>query len=156
MKMKHIQVVVAGMCVALASIASLSETNHRWATSAADQWFDSYGNLSWKDEKAHLDNFAIALQQDTSLIGNIIVYAGKSSCANEARDRALRAKKYVVETRGIQEKRIKWMDGGYREELFIILQPMPLDALELTASPTLKRSEVRITKNCKSKNLKPS
>jgi|GEM_PF-4341774 len=29
--------------------------------------FDSYGAISWEDEKAHLDNFAIALQHDPSI-----------------------------------------------------------------------------------------
>ena len=115
----------------------------------SDQWFDSYGNISWDDEKAHLDNFAIALQQDPNLIGYIIVYAGRRACVGEARDRALRAKMYLVETRGISQTQIKWLDGGYREGLTVILQPVPSRAPELTASPTLKPSEVRIIKNCK-------
>lgn len=117
--------------------------------------FDSYGAISWEDEKAHLDNFAIALQHDSDSIGYIIVYAGRRACVGESKDRALRAKKYLVETRGIQASRIKWIDGGYREELTVILQPAPRGAPELTASPTLKRSEVQLIKNCKSKALKP-
>jgi len=116
--------------------------------------FDSYGAISWEDEKAHLDNFAIALQHDPDSIGYIIVYAGRRACVNEAKDRVLRAKKYVVETRGIQASRIKWIDGGYREELTTILQPAPRGAPELTASPTLKPSEVQIVKNCKPKSPK--
>jgi hypothetical protein len=117
--------------------------------------FDSYGDLSWEDEKAHLDNFAIALQHDPDSIGYIIVYAGRRACVSEAKERALRAKKYVVETRGIQTSRIKWIDGGYREELTVILQPAPRRAPELTASPTLKPSEVQIIRNCKPKASKP-
>ena len=117
--------------------------------------FDSYGAISWEDEKAHLDNFAIALQHDPDSIGYIIVYAGRRACVGESKDRALRAKKYLVETRGIQASRIKWIDGGYREELTVILQPAPRGAPELTASPTLKRSEVQIIKNCKSNASKP-
>lgn len=117
--------------------------------------FDSYGDLSWEDEKAHLDNFAIQLQHDPDSIGYIIVYAGRRACIREAKDHALRAKKYVIETRGIRESRIKWIDGGYREELTVILQPAPRGAPELTASPNLKPSEVRIIKNCKPKASKP-
>lgn len=117
--------------------------------------FDSYGAISWEDEKAHLDNFGIALQHDPDSIGYIIVYAGRRACVGESKDRALRAKKYLVETRGIQASRIKWIDGGYREELTVILQPAPRGAPELTASPTLKRSEVQFIKNCKSKASKP-
>ena len=126
-------------------------------TSAKAQFdpFDTYGGISWELEKLHLDNFAIQLQHDSDSIGYIIVYAGRRACVDEARDRALRAKKYVVETRGIQASRIKWIDGGYREELTTILQPAPRGAAELTASPTLKPSEVQIIKNCKPKPSKP-
>ena len=126
-------------------------------TSAKAQFdpFDTYGGISWDLEKLHLDNFAIQLQHDSDSIGYIIVYAGRRACVDEARDRALRAKKYVVETRGIQASRIKWIDGGYREELTTILQPAPRGAAELTASPTLKPSEVQIIKNCKPKPSKP-
>ena len=151
MKMKVIQLALTGMCVTLLSVASFSKTTSRWPTSVADQWFDSYRNISWEDEKAHLDNFAIALQQDSNLIGNIIVYAGRRSCANEAKDRAVRAKKYLVKMRGIQESRVKWMDGGYREESTVILQPVPRGGPKLTASPTLKPKQVRIIKSCKQK-----
>jgi len=155
MKMKVIQIALASACIAALSQASFTKTSPGWLSYVADQWFDSYGELSWEQEKAHLDNFAIALQQDPNLIGNIIVYAGRRSCANEARDRARRARKYLTETLGIQASRIKWLDGGYREELTIILQPVPAGAPELTASPTLKPSEVRIIKNCKLKTPKP-
>ena len=125
-------------------------------TSAKAQFdpFDTYGGISWEVEKLHLDNFAIQLQHDSDSIGYIIVYAGRRACVDEAKDRALRAKKYVVETRGIQASRIKWIDGGYREELTVVLQPAPRGAPELTASPTLKPSEVRIIKNCKPKRPK--
>ena len=153
MKINLIQIVLTSG-IALVSLAGFTKTNHGWLSSTADQWFDSYGDLSWEDEKAHLDNFAIALQHDPNLIGHIIVYAGKRACANEGKDRALRAKKYMVETRGIQESRVKWIDGGYREELTVILQPTPPGAPELTASPTVKRSDVQLIKNCKPKTSK--
>ena len=124
------------------------------AKAQSDQ-FDSYGTITWELEQAHLDNFAITLQNDPELIGYIIVYAGRRACAGEAKDRALRATKYLVESRGIQASRIKWIDGGYREELTVILQPAPRGASELTASPTLKPSEVQIITNCKPKRRKP-
>jgi len=116
--------------------------------------FDSYGAISWEDEKAHLDNFAIALQHGPDSIGYIIVYAGRRACVGEANERALRAKKYVVETRGIQASRIKWIDGGYREGRSVILQLAPRGAPGTTASPALKPSEVQIIKNCKPKTPK--
>jgi len=117
--------------------------------------FDSYGTISWDDEKTHLDNFALALQHDPDSTGYIIVYAGRQACVGEARDHAQRAKKYVVETRGIQESRIKAIDGGYRAELTVILQPAPGGSPELQPSSTIKPSEVQIIKNCKRNRPKP-
>ena len=152
MKMNLIHIALAGASIVLVSLVGFARTNDECV---ADQWFDSYGDLSWEDEKAHLDNFAIALQNDPDSTGYIVVYAGRRSCVGEANERALRAKKYVVKTRGIQASRIKWLDGGYREELTTILQPAPRGAPEITASPTLKRSEVQIFKNCKPKSRKP-
>jgi hypothetical protein len=116
--------------------------------------FDSYGAISWELEKVHLDNFAIALQHDPRLIGYITVYAGRRACVDEARHRALRAKKYLVRTRSIQESRVKWIDGGYREEPIVVLQPVPHGAPDLTATPTLKPSDVDIIKKCKPKSPK--
>ena len=74
MKINVIRVVLAGACTVLISIAGFTRTNHGWLLSETDQWFDSYGDLSWEDEKVHLDNFAIALQHDPESIGYIIVY----------------------------------------------------------------------------------
>lgn len=150
--MNLFQIALAGASIVLVSLVGFGRTNDECV---ADQWFDSYGDLSWEDEKAHLDNFAIALQNDPDSIGYIIVYAGRRSYAGESKERALRAKKYVVKTRGIKASRIKWIDGGYREELTTILQPGPRGAPDLTASPTLKLSEVQIIKNCKPKSPKP-
>jgi hypothetical protein len=118
------------------------------------QSFDDYSDIPWPDETGRLDNFAIALQHDPKLMAYIIVYAGQRACVGEAEDRARRAKKYLVETRGIQESRVKWIDGGYREELTVILQPIPPGAPELTTSPTLKPSDVQIIKSCKPKTSK--
>lgn len=113
--------------------------------------FDDYSDIPWPDETGRLDNFAIALQHDPNLIGYIIVYAGKRACVGEAEDRARRAKKYLVETRSIQESRVKWIDGGYREELTVILQPVPPGAPALTAAPTVEPTDVQLIKNCKPK-----
>lgn len=138
---------IASACIVLVYILGFTKID--CASFPLDQRFDSYGDLSWDDEKAHLDNFAIALQQDPRLIGYIVVYAGRRACVNEAKNRGSRAKKYLVERRGIRASRIKWIDGGYREELTVILQPAPPGAPKLNVSPTLKRSEVKIIRNCK-------
>src|SRR5467141_3175208 len=107
------RVILSGTFV-LASLPILSVSHVR--STFADQVFDSYGDIPWEEEKVHLDNFAIELQHGSDLVGFIIVYSGRRTCVGEAKDRALRAKNYVVKTRGIQESRIKWIDGGYRDK----------------------------------------
>jgi hypothetical protein len=147
MKTKVVQIAITGACIVLVCVTGFAKTDD--PSFLVDQWFDSYGDLSWEDEKAHLDNFAIAMQQDPHLIGYLVIYAGRRTCVNEAKNRGTRAKKYLVEARGIQASRIRWINGGYREELTVFLQPVPPGAPKLTVSPTLKRSEVKIIRNCK-------
>ena len=148
------RVALVGACTILVYTAGVTRTDPWLLASTVDEWFDSYGDISWEDEKTHLDNFAIALQRDANTIGYVIVYAGRRACENESKDLALRATKYLVETRGIQASRIKWTDSGYREKLTVILQPVLRGAPKLKPSPTLKRSQVQIIKNCKSNHLR--
>src|ERR1051325_3043492 len=79
-----------------------------------DSLFDQYGAIRWKDEKARLNNFAIQLQQDEKLVGYILVFDAVGGCAGEAQARAIRAKRYVVEHRGISWDRVIWRREGYR------------------------------------------
>ena len=120
-----------------------------------DSGFDDYGDLCWEDEKAHLDNFAIALQQNPRFVGHIVVYAGQRSCEGEAMYRANRAKKWVV-SRGVKPDRIIVRDGGYRTDVTTLLQPWPQDKppYELVAV-TLNRSEVRVFRHCRNRILRP-
>lgn len=153
--MKTARVIVSCVCIILVPLLRLTPGYNIHPAFPPDQPFDTYGGISWEDEKAHLDNFAIALQQEPNQIGYIIVYAGRRSCVGEAKDRALRAKKYLIEVRNIQEARIKWIDGGYREELTVVLQPVPPNAPEILPSPTVKSSDVQIIKKCRPKTAQP-
>jgi hypothetical protein len=115
--------------------------------------FDSFGKLSWEDEQARLDNFAVAISTTPDWIGQIIVYAGRKSCAGEAQARAIRMKKYLLERRGIAWNRIIWRDAGHLEKPHVVfwlaspgnLLPPPAHH---PASPDAK--DVQII-NCKSK-----
>lgn len=97
------------------------------ATSAVDVfWLDRYGDISWEDEKARLDNFAIQLLNEPNQIGYIIVNVGLVSCKGEAQRRAARSKRYLVHVRGVPENRIIWRDIGYRESFEVTLSLVPL------------------------------
>jgi hypothetical protein len=89
---------------------------------------DQYGNIARDDEKARLDNFAIALQNEPGAQGYIIVYAGRGMRAGEAARRAARAKDYLVNTRGMDAGRIVTLEGGTRETLTVELWIVPAGA----------------------------
>jgi len=111
--------------------------------------FDQYFTSMWDRSQARLDNFAVSLQEKSDFKGHVITYAGKRACRGEASAYANRIKNYLVNERGIGAKRLKVIDGGYREEfttdLFLIPSAWPAPV----ASPTLPPREVHILKRCK-------
>ena len=76
-----------------------------------------FGNINYEDELARLDYLAITLQEDPRLQVHIVFYGGRSSVPGEALRRALRARDYLVNSRGVAPERIFTLDGGYRNEL---------------------------------------
>jgi hypothetical protein len=115
--------------------------------------FDSFNKLSWEEEQARLDNLAVALLNEPGLIGQIIIYAGRKSCAGEAQARAMRMKKYLIERRGVEANRVIWRDAGYFEKPYVVFwlaRPGYLLPLPSSRSDTLSPTEAQII-NCKSK-----
>ncbi len=88
--------------------------------------FDEFGDISRNDEKARLDNFAIALQNDPTATGYVIVYPGRTSKRADVQDHFGRVIEYLVHSRGIDQSRIKTIEGrkkdGLRVELWIVPQ----------------------------------
>ena len=75
--------------------------------------FDQYTILSWRDEKARLDNYSIQIKN--AMGRGALVVTGKSSAERAGlMKRAERARKYL-QSRGIESSRILIIDGGYRE-----------------------------------------
>ena len=125
-------------------------------TSATDfsfnRAFDEYGSICWEDEKARLDNFAIALlNDDRTTLGHIIVYDGRSACRGEAVGRAIRAKKYLVEYRRVEADRIVWRWGGYLNDLTTTLVVTPRGASIWPFIPSIPLAEVKFVGNCNRK-----
>lgn len=108
---------------------------------------DTYSDISFNNEKIRLDNFAIRLQQQPTMEGYIIVYAGQRARAGEARARAERAKNYLVNKRDIEAKRIATIDGGHQEDLTVELYIVPRGAPAPTATPTVDPSKVQIIRD---------
>jgi hypothetical protein len=109
-----------------------------------DRRFDEYGNICWEQEMARLDNFAIELQNDPNLIGYIIVYDGRPSCREQAVARAIRARNYVINQRGVEWNRVVWRYGGHREELTIMLQPTFRGGPEMEPTPSVAPEENKV------------
>lgn len=114
--------------------------------------FDEYGSICWEDEKARLDNFAIALlNDDRSTLGHIIVYDGKRACRGEAVARAIRAKKYLVEYRKVEADRIVWRWGGYLSDITTTLVIHPSGASIWPFTSSIPVTEVTFVGNCNRK-----
>lgn len=87
--------------------------------------FDKFYDIPFDDEKARLDNFAIALQQDPSAVGYIIVFGRLKGRPGEAKRRADRDKGYLVEERGISYNRIVSLDHCFSKKITIELWLVP-------------------------------
>jgi hypothetical protein len=141
-----------GMLLVAAAVFGISITSESAAPAQRIEPFDQYGKLRWEDEKARLDNFAFALATNPHYVGYILVYDGKDVCAGEAEARALRAKRYVVEHRGIPWNRVIWRRDGYNEKFETILEPIrrdiavPYPFTRSSASSDLVQTHV--DKNC--------
>jgi hypothetical protein len=106
--------------------------------------FDEYGNISFNDEKARLDNYAIQLQNEPGSQGYIVAYG---SCAGEAQRRAERAKDYLVNTRGIDPGRITIVAAdNCTAELSIELWICPTGATNI---PTASRTDTQPCAECR-------
>ena len=110
---------------------------------------DKYGAVSAKVEEVHLDRISELLRErgSNSLL-YIVAYAGRRACISEAQWRGSRAKKYLIETRRIQDGRIVVVDGGFRENLAIELYVLSKSACGPLPAPTVRASEVQISGLC--------
>src|SRR5215510_2580827 len=90
--------------------------------------FDEFPDISRNDEKARLDNFAIELQNDPTATAYVIVYPGRSSKRGEVQYHASRVVDYLVNSRGLDQKRIVTLVGPARDGLFVELWITPQGA----------------------------
>jgi hypothetical protein len=94
-----------------------------------DRWF---GPISPDFERARLDNFAIALQQNPDWIGYILVHSDgrvqqiETRRHAETQRRANRMKRYVVCYRKIPWERVIATDeGAWRDESLVVMHLLP-------------------------------
>jgi len=90
--------------------------------------FDEFPDISRNDEKARLDNFGIELQSDPTATAYVIVYPGKSGKRGEVQHHASRIVDYLVNSRGLDQRRIVTLVGAARDQLFVELWITPQGA----------------------------
>lgn len=88
--------------------------------------FAEFPSTSFNEDKANLDNFAVALQGEPGARGYVIVYQGRRSRPGRATQLGERSRQYLVNTRNIDQSRIVVVPGGTREtdsfELWLVPQ----------------------------------
>jgi hypothetical protein len=105
--------------------------------------FDEFLSIAFDDTKARLDNLGIELQNAPDTTAYIFVYAGRHSRTGQADALGRRAADYLVNSRGVDSRRINIINGGYREEDYIEIWICPPGATAPQASPTVQPGDVQ-------------
>ncbi len=90
--------------------------------------FDEFQSLSFDDDKARLDSFAIELQNSPDSQGYIIMYQGTDKLSVKSRNVDKLSKRtldYLVKTRGIDPRRIVITNWGTRSQTMYELWIIP-------------------------------
>lgn len=90
-----------------------------------DRRFDDYGTVRWEDEKARLDNLAVYLKKSKDDVVYLLVVDSVGGCPGEASARAIRAKRYLTEHRGVPGNQVIWRREGYRHVITTTLVVVP-------------------------------
>ena len=109
--------------------------------------FDQYGRITFEDEKARLDNFAIQLSNVPSeYMGLIHVSAGQKTFKGEAKYQLDRARAYLVNVRRIDSSRIITVDCGFYRDLNTKVWVVPRGATFPECDNQIPYSDVKFTK----------
>ena len=73
----------------------------------------------------------------------VIIYAGRASRAGQADMLGRRTMDYLVTTRGVDARRIVFINGGYRDQDFIEIWLCPPGAKPPQPSPTVQPGEAQ-------------
>jgi hypothetical protein len=90
--------------------------------------FGEFPSVTFNEDKANFDNFAVELQADPTAQGYIIVYNGRRSRPGKLSALVNRSRDYVVNTRNIDASRIVVVNGGMRDVDTIELWVVPKGA----------------------------
>ena len=94
----------------------------------ASSIFDEFPDISRNDEKARLDNYGIALQNDPKSTAYVVVYPGRYSKKGDVQHHANRIVDYLVNSRGLDKSRIVTLVGPVKDNLLVNLWIVPQGA----------------------------
>lgn len=118
--------------------------------------FDQYGALSFEDERARLDNFAIQLKNQPGSQAHIIAYAGREDTAGDVETRLSRTKNYLVLDRGLELERVVIENGGKHDELTVELYIIPTGFAPPKPQPSVPADEAeKLTKPVSERSNRP-
>jgi hypothetical protein len=90
--------------------------------------FDEFSDIARNDEKARLDNYAVEIQNDPTSSAYVIVYPGRAGRSGDVQKHTARVVDYLVNSRGIDARRIVTLVGRTRDELMVELWIAPRGA----------------------------
>jgi hypothetical protein len=100
---------------------------------------DEFDSVSFDDEKARFDNFAVQLLNRPDSQGYIIVYQGSAKNAMSAEKASRRALNYLTKNKGIDPRRISITSGGFRAKTGFEIWIIPAGAGYPTPRPSVTR-----------------
>ncbi|HYP00503.1 MAG TPA: hypothetical protein VER76_09975 [Pyrinomonadaceae bacterium] len=105
--------------------------------------FGEYVTRDLSANKAQLDKFVLALQQDPTAQGYLIAYGGRTSRPEDAQKAADNATDYTINTLKMDGARTLSGVGGYREQPTVELWIAPAGATPPLATPTVRPEDVK-------------
>jgi hypothetical protein len=105
--------------------------------------FGEYVTPDLSANKAKLDEFVLALQQDPTAQGYLIAYGGRASRPEDAQRAADNATDYTINVRKIDGARTLSGVGGYRERPTVELWIAPAGGTPPMATPTVDPKDVK-------------
>jgi hypothetical protein len=111
--------------------------------SAPSVKFAEYVTTDLSANKAQLDKFVLALQQDPTAQGYLIAYGGRTSRPEDAQKAADNATDYTINIRKMDGARTLSGVGGYRDKPTVELWVAPAGGAPPLATPTVKPEDVK-------------
>jgi hypothetical protein len=111
--MRMIKATLVVLCLLLLTTATCLAQAQQGESSRK---YDEFAGYNCEDMMAHLDNYAIALQQEPNSHAYIVSYGSRRHQRVEAQAWASAARDYMISRRGIESQRIVMLYGGNRKD----------------------------------------